>query len=165
MTNEGLDQLNKLADEVGNFIQYWGFKRIHGKIWTHMYLSAEPLDAADLQKRLGISKSLASISLSDLLKYNVILKRGRGPRETTVYVCNPEVRSVILNVIKNREALILRNVEQKYFALKTSNELIQQDQINPERIKSLGNMIDEAQRGLNALVDLQAIDFSDFKMG
>ena len=164
MTNQGLDRLNKLADEVGNFIQYWGFKKIHGKIWAHLYLSSEPLDAADLQKRLNISKSLASISLTDLLQYNVILKRGKGPKDTTVYVCNPEVRSVVLEVLKKREAQILNNVEREFTSLQHSPDAQADEAINQERVQSLGKMITEAQGCLTALTELKSVDFSDIKM-
>ena len=165
MTNQGLDQLNKLAEEVGNFIQYWGFKKIHGKIWTHLYLSSEPLDAADLQKRLNISKSLASISLTDLLQYNVILKRGKGPKDTTVYVCNPEIRTVIIDVLKKREAQILENIQGQFSTLQQTTTMQPEEAINVDRVQSLGSMIGEAQQGLAALVELKSVDFSTLKLG
>ena len=60
--NESLQQLNKLADEVGELVYNWGLKRVHGRIWTHLFLSNRPLDASDLVKRLDISKALISIS-------------------------------------------------------------------------------------------------------
>lgn len=161
MAEQDLDRLNKLADEIGNFIQYWGFKKIHGKVWTHLYLSSEPLDASDLMKRLSISKSLVSITINDLLQYNVILNNGKGPKDTLVYVCNPEVRAVILDVLKSREAKILNRVDSEFANLKSVNIT---DAFNAQRVDSLGKMIGEAQLCLSALTELQSINFASLEM-
>src|SRR5258708_3849854 len=67
-------EIESLSNEIGKFIHHWGFKKIHGKIWTHLYLSETPLDAGTLMKRLDVSKALMSLSLRDLLKYKVIIR-------------------------------------------------------------------------------------------
>ena len=164
MTSTELERLNSLSDEVGNFIQYWGFKKIHGKVWTHLYLSTEALDAADLMDRLRISKSLVSITLNDLLKYNVILNQGKGPKDTFVYVCNPEVRSVILDVLKNREAQIIKRIDTEFASFKSQTQSAPNEKINNDRVNSLGQMIGEAQQCLSALTELQSVDFSDLRL-
>ena len=88
-------ELDALAEQVGEFIQYWGFKKVHGRIWTHLWLSDHPLDAGDLGKRLQISKALVSMSIADLLEYDVIQEVGRGEQGTTLYRSNPDQTQVI----------------------------------------------------------------------
>jgi two-component system phosphate regulon sensor histidine kinase PhoR len=50
--------LHSLSEQIGDFIQYWGFKKIHGMIWTHLYLSSTPLSAHEL-----IQKAIQNINL------------------------------------------------------------------------------------------------------
>src|ERR1700730_8342606 len=93
-------ELEELAGEVGDFICYWGFKKIHGRLWTHIYLATLPVDAGQLMQRLKVSKALISLYLHDLLKYDVIIESGKSTRSTQTYVANPEVLDVILNVLR-----------------------------------------------------------------
>jgi len=161
---ESLERINRLADCVGDFIQYWGFKKIHGKVWTHLYLSPDPLDAAELMERLGISKSLASITINDLLHYKVILAKGKGPKDTQVYVANPEVREVILEILKQREASMLEKADSEVRNLSTVTGQLQDPVIDPNRLQSVGRMINEAQLALTAITSLKEVDYSEFKM-
>ncbi len=104
MKREGsLPELEDLADQIGEFIHYWGFKRIHGRIWTHIYLAAKPLDAADLVRQMKISKALVSISLRELIDFEVIEEVGKSSRGTHLYRANPDILKVILSVLRQRE--------------------------------------------------------------
>ena len=63
------------ADAVGNFIEFWGFKRNHGRIWALLYLQGQPLTAAELQSRLGLSKGGVSMMTRELERWGVIHRR------------------------------------------------------------------------------------------
>lgn len=65
--------IETLAEQVGSFIQYWGFKKIHGQIWTHVWLAKNPIDATTLVLRLEVSKALISLAIKDLVHYDVII--------------------------------------------------------------------------------------------
>lgn len=169
MKNESLEQINRLADLVGDFIRYWGFKSIHGKIWVHLYVSSKPLDAAALIERLNISKALVSISMVDLLKYGVVRTAGKSDRDTQLYEANPEVRDVILTVLKSREKVMLENISQSYEALKTQHENCAGEgggapEMDLERLRAVGRMIGEAQMVLKAILHLQSFNFKDIKL-
>ena len=47
-----LDRLSQrvlaVADAVGAFIEAWGFKAIHGRIWTLLALRKEPINQIDV---------------------------------------------------------------------------------------------------------------------
>jgi len=111
-------EFEKLADQVGSFIEYWGFKKIHGQIWTHIWLSNKPIAATVIVKRLGVSKALVSLALKDLIHYKVIKVCGQGDRRKILLTANEDVQSVIANVLKLREAKMLESVVQ-------SNEEVQ----------------------------------------
>lgn len=115
-------ELEELASEVGEFICYWGFKKIHGRIWTHIYLAEQALDAGQLMQRLKVSKALISLSLNDLLKYDVILEAGKSSRGTQTYLPNPDVLDVILNVLRRRERKMLTKAETSHKMLSSLSE-------------------------------------------
>lgn len=154
-------ELTELANQIGEFIQYWGFKKVHGRIWTHLYLSSEPLDAADLMERLKISKALVSMSLSDLTEYEVIQVAGRSERGTTLYSANPEVIAVILNVLRTRERRILSHVAAAHKVLQESHKDDRRGvPLDKARVRSLGEMIRSAETHLDGLLTLDTVDFS-----
>ncbi|MGA3762246.1 ArsR family transcriptional regulator, partial [Bacillus velezensis] len=84
-------ELEDFAEQIGQFIEYWGFKRVHGRLWVHLMLSEAPLDASQLIRRLRVSKALVSMSLGDLLEYDVIEEAGKSARGTQLYRAREDV--------------------------------------------------------------------------
>lgn len=104
-------KLRKLEQLVGDFMTYWGFKKIHGRIWVHLYTSSQPLDSIELMKRLKVSKGLMSLAIRELLKYNVIETTGVGRHGSVFYTANPNLLQVITDVLCQREAEMLKDTE------------------------------------------------------
>ena len=112
-------QINALATEIGGFIEYWGFKKIHGMIWTHLYLSNQPLSALELIQRLKVSKALVSISIKDLVKYNLIIQTEESEnKKNKFYITNPDTFGAIKNVLENREMKMMERIRSEFKALK-----------------------------------------------
>jgi DNA-binding transcriptional regulator GbsR (MarR family) len=156
-------ELEELAAEVGDFICYWGFKKIHGRLWTHIYLSKEPLDAGALMRRLGVSKALISLSLNDLLKYDVILESGKSSRGTQTYVANPDVMDVIFNVLRRRERKMLNKAETGHKMLASVKpEILVQAKLHTDRIAAMGTMIHQAQNALASILELATLDLQSW---
>lgn len=152
-------ELEDLASEVGDFICYWGFKKIHGRLWTHIYLSSEPLDAGQLMQRLGVSKALISLTLNDLIRYEVIAESGKSNRGTQTYIANPDVLDVILNVLRRRERKMLARAETSHRMLTSlSPERLQRACLHSERIEALGRMVHQATNALSSLLELATVD-------
>lgn len=146
-------ELDDLAEQVGEFIQYWGFKRIHGKIWAHIYLSAIPLDATTLVKRLKVSKALVSFSIHDLLEYDVIREVARGRGRTVLYEANADVTTVILNVLRLRERKMMSQVMTACKTLEAATRTPGEEiPLDPKKITEMRKMIDSAQNGLDAII-------------
>lgn len=139
-------ELDEVSERVGDFIQYWGFKRIHGKIWTHLFLSDVPLDATTLVKRLGVSKALVSFSIHDLLAYNVIREVARGRGRTVLYDANPDVTTVILGVLRLRERKMLTQVAGSLAKLEgTSADRRLSMKIGAEKMRKMNSMVSSAE--------------------
>ncbi|MGE4130018.1 MAG: GbsR/MarR family transcriptional regulator [Bdellovibrionales bacterium] len=156
-------ELEALANEIGEFICFWGFKRIHGRLWTHLYLATEPLDASQIRTRLGVSKALVSLSLHELLEHKVIEDRGKSARGTQTYSANPKVLEVIVNVLNQRERRMLDKIEHCHKSLSGSPTGQLTDlQVVPDRLKNLGDMIQKAQDSLAGIVALASVDFSNW---
>jgi DNA-binding transcriptional regulator GbsR (MarR family) len=152
-------QLQKLAEQIGNFIEYWGFKKIHGMIWTHLYLSPTPLSAQDLIQRLRVSKALISLSMKDLLEHQLILQTDDSlSKKNKFYVANPEVFEVIRGVLETRELQMMTRIASEF---KTLADLQKSNPVNliaSDRLALLGDMTAGAQVGLKNLLALSKID-------
>jgi HTH-type transcriptional regulator, glycine betaine synthesis regulator len=156
--------MEAVAEQIGAFIQYWGFKKIHGRIWAHVFLAEKPVGTDELIRRLGVSKALMSMSIADLLAYDVIREAGKGPRGVVRYSANPDVTRVIFNVLRARERKMLASITESFKALR---ELPREQSaglgIDPGRVDYLGEMIRMAEQALDSFTDLNvpAEDLTD----
>lgn len=152
--------LGTLAEQIGFFIQYWGFKKIHGQLWTYIYLSSRPVSAHELGKKLGVSKALISLSMKDLVEYNLIQQVESENKKTKLFVANPEVFNVILNVLRQREAQMLQKIDKTFLNLEKVCAENNPEDLDPKRIEQLGQMISIANLLLQNLIDLKTVDVS-----
>lgn len=146
-------ELKTFVDQVGDFIEYWGFKNVQGRIWAHLYLSKEPLDAAELMKRLDVSKGLISISLKDMLQFQVIEECGKSDRGTVVYHANPNQRQVIFNVLRQRERMMMSRVSTSIRVLdKMPKKDKEKMKISNEGLESARELVDQAESFLDIIL-------------
>jgi DNA-binding transcriptional regulator GbsR (MarR family) len=136
---------------------------VHGRIWTHLFLSSEPLDAGELIERLGISKALVSMTISDLLDYDVIQVAGKGPRSTVTYRANPDVTTVISNILRKRERRMLGRVSSAARQLKDLPEDARGSvKLSCARLETLTDMVRSAETALDAMLQLSNVSFESW---
>jgi DNA-binding transcriptional regulator GbsR (MarR family) len=156
-------ELEDVVAQIGEFIEYWGFKNVHGRIWAHLYLSDEPLDASDLISRLQISKALVSMSISDLMDYDVVHVAGKSCRGTVTYCANPNVTSVVLGVLRKRERRLLSRIAGATKVLKDyKNHSKDEVTLSNDRVQSLHEMVLTAEESMDALLILGDVDFKEW---
>ncbi len=159
-------QVNRLADTIGDFMEYWGFKSIHGRIWTHLFIANRPLTGQELTRRLVVSKALVSISLKELLGYKVIiLDRSNGRK---VYRVNPDTAEVILEVLKNREYVLLSKIETEFKNLRELQGFQPDARLDVQQIQALGVMVSSARDALKNFISsnnvpINLVDFFNFR--
>lgn len=155
--------LCELSDQVGEFIRYWGFKKIHGKIWCLLFLSREPLDATQLIERTGVSKALMSQSLHELIDFKVIEVIDENKKKKR-YVTNQKILSVITSVLRQREQVLLGDI-MSYFRRVDhfSNEQLDLLGVDRGNLARLGKMINFAEKFLASMLRFESISFRAFK--
>lgn len=165
MRQEGtLPEMQELAEQIGEFIHYWGFKRVHGRIWTHLYLAQKPLDAADLVRQMKISKALVSISLRELLELEVIEEVGKSSRGTHLYRTNPDILKVILAVLRQREKRMLGRIHAAQEALERApREEREKHGMSDQHISQLGHLVNNAAIALESFIAMKSVDFGDWR--
>ena len=100
-----MELLHEVADAVGALMEFWGFKRVMGRVWTLLYLRGEPLSAAELCEQLEISSGAASMTLSELEHWAVV-RRSRKPGDRREYFeAETEIWKMISRVLRERELL------------------------------------------------------------
>lgn len=146
-----IEALKALAEAVGDFIRYWGFRRIHGQLWTQIYLSDKPLSGADLMRNLDVSKALVSPALSELQQFNLIECLEVDGR-TKTYKANPEVFKVIRSILKEREKKMIRDARERFEDLSRSLAREPESLVNSDRMKALGEMISAADFAIDFII-------------
>jgi len=167
LENGLIDQLNQevneLSDKVGEFIRYWGFKKIHGQVWCYLYLSKCPMDAGQLIEKLDVSKALMSKTISELLEYKVIVAID-DCRKKRRYDANSDILHVITGVLRQREKGIIGEVYKHFRSVASfTDEEFEKACISKSKVERLGKMVQFAETFLNGLLRFENISFSSFK--
>lgn len=146
-------ELEDFAEQIGNFMEYWGFKKVHGQIWVHLYLSSRNLDAGDLMSRLAISKALVSISLKELVEFGVIEEAGKSPRGTRTYRATEDITKPIIDTIRRRERRLVSRILSAYSLLaRLEDDDCRMMGIEKSKLEYLGHLIKLADAGLDHVV-------------
>ena len=144
--------LKKLSQNVGDFIRYWGFRRIHGQIWTHIFLSKSPLSGGDLVRALGVSKALVSPALKELIEYGLIQDietSGSAKR----YRAKTKVYEIIRKVLAQREATLIGVSKVNCTELGSVHQAIgRETSLDAVRFQALKEMIEFAEFAIEFLL-------------
>lgn len=161
--------MNAMASAVGDFIRYWGFRRIHGQIWTWLYLSQTPLSGADLVRRLKVSKALVNPALHELVNYQLIhIVPEASDDKTQKFAAQPRVMEVIRNILKEREAQLIAKAQfcQSELTAQAADMTditnnFNKDSIislNKSRLNNLGEMIQMAGIAVEFLSQMEGFE-------
>src|SRR6516165_5269386 len=92
-----------VSDVVGRLIEFWGFKRNMGRVWTVLYLSPEPLSAEDLRHALQLSSGAVSMTLSELSRWGVVRRVWIQGERKDYYAAEVHLWRMISRVFNERE--------------------------------------------------------------
>jgi HTH-type transcriptional regulator, glycine betaine synthesis regulator len=92
-----------VTDLIGRLIEFWGFKRNMGRVWAILYMSPDPMSAADIRSALRLSTGAVSMTISELDRWGVI-KRVWVPGERRDYfTAEVQIWKMISRVMAERE--------------------------------------------------------------
>ncbi len=148
----------KLAETIGNFIQYWGFKEIHGKVWTLVYLSQDPISAKELKESLDISKALLSSTIKELKEHKLIDDAGFGAHGTQLFQAQENILIAITNVLKHREKKFITEAKVASKAIKPNAK------VDHKRLMKLKTMINLSSKTLNTLIKWEHLSLAEWKI-
>src|SRR2546430_4278868 len=97
------DLLHEVADAVGALMEFWGFKRVMGRVWTLLYLRGEALSASELCDQLSISAGAASMALSELEHWSVVRRIRRQGDRREYFEAETDIWKMISRVLRERE--------------------------------------------------------------
>jgi DNA-binding transcriptional regulator GbsR (MarR family) len=92
-----------VSDVIGRLIEFWGFKRNMGRIWSVLYLSPEPLSAEDLREALKLSSGAVSMTLNELSRWGVVRKVWVQGERKDFYAAEVQLWRMISRVFSERE--------------------------------------------------------------
>src|SRR4029078_11904038 len=91
----------------------WGFKRNMGRIWAVLYLSPDPMSAADLQQALKLSSGAVSMTTNELLRWGVVRKVWVQGERKDFFTAEVQLWRMISRVFSAREKReICRSIEE-----------------------------------------------------
>jgi HTH-type transcriptional regulator, glycine betaine synthesis regulator len=151
------DLLHEVADGVGALMEFWGFKRVMGRVWTLLYLRGDELSAAELCDQLSISSGAASMALSELEHWAVVRRIRRQGDRREYFEAETDIWKMISRVLRERELQQIDRVlevfdraREKLRAMATGSERNRLE----EMLERLGKLADLARVGRGLLVVL-----------
>ena len=149
-------RVRQVADAAGRFIEYWGFKAVHGRVWTLLALSWRPLSQTELCELLDVSRSLMSKTMTELQTYGLV--RAVSDHRNAPYEAVLDVWPTIADVLRRREWMM---IEESRLALEAAIEeadLVGESGEVPwdaSRMRMLLNMTELAQSLLKILISMR----------
>jgi HTH-type transcriptional regulator, glycine betaine synthesis regulator len=98
----------EVADSVGRLMEFWGFKRPMGRIWTLLYLAPEPLGAAEIGEALRMSAGAVSMAIGELVKWGAVKKSWRPGERRDFYEAETSIGRLVQRVLRERELAMVR---------------------------------------------------------
>lgn len=141
------------CEAAGAFIEYWGFKAIHGRVWTLVAIAREPMSQIEIAERLGVSRSLVSQAVAELESFGLL--RPVAENRKAPYVAVLDVWPTIADVLRRREWRIIDEARHAFEAAAEEVELAADSPYDPDRLRLLATMSDIAQMLVGVLIGLR----------
>jgi len=98
------------SDAIGRIMEFWGFKRNMGRIWTVLYLSERPLSAHDLRERLQLSSGAVSMTLKELGRWGTVRKVWIQGERRDHFTAEGDLWKMVSRVFRERELVEVQEV-------------------------------------------------------
>ena len=152
-----------VLEAVGRIIDYWGFKRNHGRVWALLYLRDEALDATALGQRLGLSKGAVSMVMRELEGWAVIRRVPADNRSGVAYMAERDLWLMLETVLRQRESRLFAQVREDL--ARAEKEAAADTGLSPSErrtvtcnIKSMRRLADLANATLQTFIKSRRLD-------
>ncbi len=104
----------KAADAMGRLMEFWGFRRHMGRLWTILYLSPRPMTTGELADTLQLSSSAVSLSLGELVRWGAVRKTWLPGERKDFYEPETRVWKLLRRVYERRELNLIREATEAF---------------------------------------------------
>jgi DNA-binding transcriptional regulator GbsR (MarR family) len=153
----------EIAALLGDLIEFWGFRRPLGQIWTWLYFSPVPQSAVQLQEALGLSAGTVSTTLKELRHWGVVRLVPRPGKNADVFVAEHDVLPILLKVLRERELELISRAIRVLEAAAASAQAGAEGSFFAQRVFGLLNLTRAGYQLLSALLSLRAPDFEGLR--
>ena len=99
---------------MGRLMEFWGFRRHMGRLWTILYLSPDPMTTAELSETLQLSSSAVSLSLGELVRWGAVRKTWLPGERKDFYQAESSVWKLLRRVYERRELNLIREASEAF---------------------------------------------------
>ena len=158
-----------VGEAVGRLMEFWGFKRNMGRVWSVLYLSDRPLAARHLKEGLGASVGTVSMTLTELQRWGVVRQVWQRGSRSRLYEAETDLWKIITRVLRERERSEIELALQDFdSALEHARERAKSKEpsergrakVQQERILALLKLARLGRSLLDALVTTGRVDLS-----
>lgn len=104
----------RVADAIGGLMEFWGFKRPMGRVWTLLYLSPEPLGAVEIGEVMKMSAGAVSMTLAELVKWGTVRKSWRPGERRDYFEAETSIWKMVSRVVRERELTLVREAGRTF---------------------------------------------------
>ncbi|MBK8013331.1 MAG: MarR family transcriptional regulator [Deltaproteobacteria bacterium] len=156
-----LDRINECVREVcgavGDFIEAWGFKSIHGRVWALMAIRSVPLSQTEIADFLGVSRSLVHLAVTELEAHGLV--RPTGAHRHAPYEARLDVWPTITHVLRSREWMLMERarlaIEAALAEVDWRSSAGLETPFDVQRLRLLLSMTEFAQASLRAILSVR----------
>lgn len=157
----------RVVDTVGGLMEFWGFRRAMGRMWAMLFLTPQPLSAQELGERLAMSTGAVSMTLAELVKWDVVRKSWVPGDRKDYYEPETSIWKMVSRVFRERELARIRaaiDIFQDTLAelgrARAAGDDKKRLKFLAERIESLLQLARLGEMLLAAVLDGKKIDIS-----
>ena len=162
----------RAADAMGRLMEFWGFRRHMGRLWTILYLSPEPMTTAELSETLQLSSSAVSLSLGELVRWGAVRKTWLPGERKDFYQAESSVWKLLRRVYERRELNLIREASDAFadaqrFLESVRGQLAGKDRVRVDfmrkRLSRLSALSKAGERLVRLLVAGRMLNPADLK--
>lgn len=102
----------EVVEGVGRLMEFWGFRRHLGRLWTVLYLSPEPLPSTEIGERLQLSASAVSLTINELMQWGAVKKTRVPGDRRDFFTAETSIWRLVTRVVRQRELALVRDTAE-----------------------------------------------------
>ena len=154
-----------ITGAVGDVIEFWGFKRNHGRLWALLYIRNHPMNARQLQEALQLSKGAVSMITRDLEDWNVVQRQRVPDSKAWHFVAEIAFMDMITHVLQQREGQLIARVktdlDDAYRMAQRQGDVPASTLQRMERMQRLAGLMEQALKIFTRTARLDVSDTRD----